>query len=1022
MALANLAWILAYARKNVLLIDWDLEAPGLHRYFHPFLLDKELTSTEGLMDFLNDYETEAVKPLAEGEQLPDDWYEEYADISNYMVPLNWEFPRGGGIDLVPAGKQGAAYAARVTSFDYQNFYDRLGGGAFLEAVRRRLRQQYDYILIDSRTGVSDTAGICTVQMPDDLVICFTLNNQSIVGASAIARSVYEQRRLKRGDSSFHIFPIPTRVDPFESDKLELRRRYTRWMFDPLLDQISEGERRVYWSEVEVPYIPKFAYEEVLAAFREEARDPKTSMAAMTRIARYLTYGEISEFAMPLEPQRQQDVLKQFAWTPDQEALEKAAARPAASSLPAESVVEEQLRLADTAFSRMTRDEQEESLRVMTRLVRLARPDEKAADIRLQVPITDLDANAALAASMAQQRLLVLGQNEATREPSVELASDALLHDWRPLRTRLESDREFLLWRQRLGETLHDWERHNHEPVYLLRGSALITAETHLHERPHDLNHAERKFIATSQEVEAERRKQAESASQQAAASARRQSRILRLARTLGLVVITGGLLLAYVLWQYTRTSVESQAQKILVAARAATDPLEAALLCIELKDSSEPAGWRTDVQAIASRRIPLLVLNGHRDQVSSVRFSPDGKWLVTASLDGSAIVWEAETGKQITPLIAAADNVPQRPATSIAQQTLPLPRQLNDAIFSANGALVVTGGDDGLWRTWDSRTGRLLAGVPDGRDRGPIRTLAFSPDGTLLATGGADKNLLLWLLEGERPRLKTSGQGHQSVINALTFSPDGNFVLTGSEDQTAMLWDAGSGRRQAVFRGHTAAVTSVAFSPDGKTIATGSFDRTVQFWNAQPGEPNAATYSPRQRISQTQTKNPVRIVPTALAEVAPLRQSNNLSPINLGNPLTLREAINSIAWHPAQASSLLLIGTEAPDAQLVNLQRRSDEPVLLSGHKGKINSVAFSHDGKLLATASADGTVRLWVTETRQPADNLSWPQLADYFRQTTRTCLSVEQRKRLLSENEAAAQQKYRTCEQQFGRTPAAQ
>ena len=85
------------------------------------------------------------------------------------------------LDLVPAGLQNHTYSTRVNSFDWGSFYERLGGGTFLDAVKKRLREEekYDYILIDSRTGVSDTSGICTVQIPDILVICFTLNRQSI---------------------------------------------------------------------------------------------------------------------------------------------------------------------------------------------------------------------------------------------------------------------------------------------------------------------------------------------------------------------------------------------------------------------------------------------------------------------------------------------------------------------------------------------------------------------------------------------------------------------------------------------------------------------------------------------------------------------------------------------------------------------------------------------------------------------------------------------------------------------------
>src|SRR5262245_5055220 len=118
MALANVAWILASNAKRVLLLDWDLEAPGLHRYFHPFLQDKSLSSSEGIIDFVVDFAFEAVS-IAD---TPDkNWYVPYANILRYASSLNWEFPKPGTLDFVPAGRQGPDYATRVNSFNWEDF-------------------------------------------------------------------------------------------------------------------------------------------------------------------------------------------------------------------------------------------------------------------------------------------------------------------------------------------------------------------------------------------------------------------------------------------------------------------------------------------------------------------------------------------------------------------------------------------------------------------------------------------------------------------------------------------------------------------------------------------------------------------------------------------------------------------------------------------------------------------------------------------------------------------------------------
>ena len=470
MALANVAWILASQGKRVLTLDWDLEAPGLHRYFHPFLVDKELTSSDGLIDFVLKFAAAAATPtpsakkrepigdeaaagdrlskgitvyLAETSsdveadretvkdvllksgytvlpdqplpadpagletaardflkramlsihligQLPDeggpfnsvlaqnalaaerdseanfsrliwlppglspqpsprqlllgepdqaqrtatllqapldvlfktirertekeegdkDWYKPYANILRYASSLDWPFKDEGVLDLIPAGRQGPSYSTRVNSFNWANFYDRLGGGVLLEIAKERMRAEYDYVLIDSRTGVSDTSGICTVQMPDILVVCFTLNNQSIEGASAVAESVHAQRRNPSGQPDIRIFPVPTRVEKFEKQRLELAREASRARFDQLLwhlgddEKMREEEKKRYWGRVEVFYEPFYAYEELLATFGDKPLQTNSLLASTERLVGYLTDKEVTQLEAVPEIERQ----------------------------------------------------------------------------------------------------------------------------------------------------------------------------------------------------------------------------------------------------------------------------------------------------------------------------------------------------------------------------------------------------------------------------------------------------------------------------------------------------------------------------------------------------------------------------------------------------------------------------------------------------------------------------------------------------------------------------------------------
>ncbi|WBB56675.1 FxSxx-COOH system tetratricopeptide repeat protein [Verrucosispora sp. WMMD573] len=301
MALANVAWILAANGHRVLAVDWDLESPGLHRYFHPFLLDKDLRTSRGVIDMARDYADAAIRPVDETED--PDWISTAADVLRHAVSLDWPFPpphrditgsdrpgRPGFLDLLPAGRQDPSYTKAVSTFDWQAFFEKHGGTTFLTELAASMRANYDYVLIDSRTGVGDSAGICTVRLPDAVVTSFTLNEQSIDGAAAVARSIVRQR----GDRPVRILPVPMRVDNAEQLKLEAGRDQARRRFTPLLPRLSPEESDRYWGEVEIPYQPYYAYEEILAAFGDRTHHEATLLAAYERLTRAITDGEVEE--------------------------------------------------------------------------------------------------------------------------------------------------------------------------------------------------------------------------------------------------------------------------------------------------------------------------------------------------------------------------------------------------------------------------------------------------------------------------------------------------------------------------------------------------------------------------------------------------------------------------------------------------------------------------------------------------------------------------------------------------------
>jgi MinD-like ATPase involved in chromosome partitioning or flagellar assembly len=312
MTLANMAWLLAMAGRKVVIIDWDLEAPGLHRYFHPFLSDPQLSTSDGVIDFTVRFLEEASKVM------PDDpdWYAQHADITPLVNSIDFEFPGGGLLDFIPAGRQVDAYAGWVNSFNWKHFYEKLGGWSVIDEMRRRLREDYDFILIDSRTGVSDTAGICTVQIPDSVVICFTLNYQSVNGASGAARSIVEQRAMRKLEP-VRMFPVPMRVEGSEKLKRDAVTAYAQTRFLDLLSSVetSAGTREKYWDEVELPHIAFYAFEEQLAWFLDKPTQVTGVLPSVKRLTKYATGVDVLNLPGP-DPDRRAEIVGAFsaAWS------------------------------------------------------------------------------------------------------------------------------------------------------------------------------------------------------------------------------------------------------------------------------------------------------------------------------------------------------------------------------------------------------------------------------------------------------------------------------------------------------------------------------------------------------------------------------------------------------------------------------------------------------------------------------------------------------------------------------------
>ncbi|WP_052440562.1 FxSxx-COOH system tetratricopeptide repeat protein [Streptacidiphilus anmyonensis] len=289
-ALANVAWILAADGLRVLAVDWDLEAPGLERYFHPFLDPVERANRTGVLDAVTDFRAALDRYRWSGTELRQ-LTPRHADVSGRVLRVDWpHFPGRGRLDLLCAGQEGPAYAEALADLDWNLFYSRDHGADFLQALRDSMAAAYDYVLIDSRTGLGDVAGVCTLELPDTLVVCFTLSGQGIDGAAGVAHDV---ARVRAGQGRpVRVLPVPTRVDGGEHERFEAGRDLARRRFAGFPEGVEGEALRAYWNAAALPYRAYYAFEEVLAVFGDEPGDPQSLLAGCERLTAAVTGGAV----------------------------------------------------------------------------------------------------------------------------------------------------------------------------------------------------------------------------------------------------------------------------------------------------------------------------------------------------------------------------------------------------------------------------------------------------------------------------------------------------------------------------------------------------------------------------------------------------------------------------------------------------------------------------------------------------------------------------------------------------------
>jgi hypothetical protein len=264
--LANVGWLLARWGRKVLCLDWDLEAPGLYRYLAP-----DAPLRDGVLDIILSLRAEADLPA---------WRDLRHEVGGPWVG-------DGALHLIGAGRGDDRFVSRVQGLRWDDL-SALGLETALERVRAEWVEEYDHVLIDSRTGITDVGGICAAQLPDLLVVAFTAAHQSLDGAVDVARRAQSARAnmpLDRG--GFPVLPVPCRIHTGEEELLEKEwshRFETR--LEPLFAPWKDLKVRTheYISHLRVCERARWSFGEQVPVRTEALDDPNRISYAFANIA------------------------------------------------------------------------------------------------------------------------------------------------------------------------------------------------------------------------------------------------------------------------------------------------------------------------------------------------------------------------------------------------------------------------------------------------------------------------------------------------------------------------------------------------------------------------------------------------------------------------------------------------------------------------------------------------------------------------------------------------------------------
>lgn len=387
------------------------------------------------------------------------------------------------------------------------------------------------------------------------------------------------------------------------------------------------------------------------------------------------------------------------------------------------------------------------------------------------------------------------------------------------------------------------------------------------------------------------------------------------------------------------------------------------------------------------------VLSGHQGPVNTLTYSENGQLLLSGGVDKTLRLWDVASGKVVANLAGCADAVTQAafspdqksviagsidkhvriwalpaaldpkaaPQTLSPATALPHATPVHHAVFSPDGQLFASCGDDLQIHLWDRTTGLELERFLG--HTAAVTRLAFAADGQTLVSSANDATSRVWQVTSNGIQ-----KAHKGIATAVKFTPAGDSLVTTGEDAQVIRWATKGLQNQQAYAGAAGPLRTLAISTDGQFIAVGGDDKHVRIWKTADGQAVAALLTPATVTglgwSKSGTKLATGGADNMVRTYGLVTQEGKLTTSLIQEGMGHTAAVTGFGF-TADERSLFSVSVDRTWKRW--LSAGIAPSLRMSGHTAQVYGIDFSPDGKLLASASGDKSVQIWNVADGKP-------------------------------------------------------